>query len=57
MSERAQELVAIIVAVCAFLYASSMDYEDAVSDRDVYCEQVRSNAWPDFKPEADCKEE
>ena len=57
MSERAQELVAIIVAVCAFLYASSMDYEDAVSDRDVYCEQVRNNAWPDFKPEADCKEE
>ena len=57
MSERAQEVVAIIVAVCAFLYASSMDYEDAVSDRDVYCKQVSSNIWPDYKPEIDCEEE
>ena len=35
MSERAQEVLAIVFAMIAFLFASSMDYEDAVSDMDV----------------------
>ena len=57
MSERAQEILAIVFAVIVFLYASSMDYEDAVSDMDVYCKQVSSNIWTDYNPEVDCEEE
>ena len=57
MSERAQEILAIVFAVIVFLYASSMDYEDAVSDMDVYCIEVSSNIWPDYNPEVDCEEE
>ena len=57
MSERAQEVLAIVFAVIAVLYVSSMDYEDAVSDMDVYCKQVSSNIWPDYNPEVDCEEE
>ena len=57
MSERAQVMLAIVFAVIVFLYASSMDYEDAVSDMDVYCKQVSSNIWPDYNPEVDCEEE
>ena len=57
MSERAQEILAIVFAVIVFLYASSMDYEDAVSDMDVYCKQVSSYIWPDYNPKVACEEE
>lgn len=56
MTEKTQEIVAIVFAAIAFLTASSMDYEDAVSDMEVYCKQVSNKVWPDFKPEANCEE-
>lgn len=56
MTENTREIVAIVFAAIAFLAASSMDYEDAVSDMDVYCEQVSNKVWPDFKPETNCEE-
>jgi len=36
----------LLVLVCI---VSSMDYNDQLASQELYCEMVRSGAWPDFK--------
>lgn len=28
---------------------SKMDYDDAVLERDAYCENVKAHVWPDYR--------
>jgi hypothetical protein len=56
MTDKAREALTILFFTILFLAASSSDYEDAVADAQFYCEQVRGNVWPDFKPETNCED-
>jgi hypothetical protein len=38
-------LLAIAAALCI---AGSGDYQEAVAQQDLYCQQVRNGQWPDF---------
>lgn len=35
--------------VGSLLFAGGMDYADAVSERNAYCDMVESGAWPDYR--------
>jgi len=38
-----------LVALCLFLAVSTMDYEDELAERELYCDMVKEGKWPDYK--------
>jgi len=38
-----------LVALCGWLAVSTMDYEDELAERDLYCDMVEKGHWPDYK--------
>lgn len=49
-------IAAIVIAV-ALLYAGSVDAESAEKQQEVYCDMVKTKAWPDYNGNYDelCK--
>ena len=39
----------ISVALFLFLAVSTMDYEDELAERELYCDMVKEGKWPDYK--------
>ena len=46
-----------LVAQCLFMAVSTMDYEDELAERELYCDMVKEGKWPDYKgiAERECK--
>lgn len=42
-----------LVALCLFMAVSTMDYEDELAERELYCDMVKEGKWPDYKGIAD----
>ena len=38
-----------LVALCLFLAVSTMDYEDELAERELYCDMVKEGKWPDYQ--------
>lgn len=51
-----EEAVIIAFLLLVMVIVQKNDFEDQVQELENYCEHVRSNAWPDYKPETDCTE-
>ncbi|QDP58271.1 MAG: hypothetical protein Unbinned8622contig1005_12 [Prokaryotic dsDNA virus sp.] len=47
-------LFAVAAIALSYNYMGNGDYAEAVKAQQVYCDNVASGAWPDYK-EADCK--
>ena len=54
--DRLKEAVIIAFLLLVMVIVHDMDFEDQVQELNNYCEHVRSNAWPDYKPETNCTE-
>jgi hypothetical protein len=55
MIEKFKFIGAIVFVVAAFCIVGEMDYQDEIKEEQRYCSMVGSGAWPNFKPEIDCK--
>lgn len=53
---RLEEAVIIAFLLLVMVIVQKNDFEDQVQELENYCELVRSNAWPDYKPETNCTE-
>ena len=53
---RLEEAVIIAFLLLVMVIVQKNDFEDQVQELENYCELVRSNTWPDYKPETDCTE-
>ncbi len=42
------KLFLILLAVASICVVGQMDYEDAVSQEQLYCKNVREGVWPDY---------
>ena len=38
-----------MVVLCGFLAVGTMDYEDELAERELYCDMVNEGRWPDYK--------
>lgn len=40
---------AALAMLAAFGFAGQMDYEDALAQQALYCDNVKSGVWPDYE--------
>jgi hypothetical protein len=55
MIEKLKFIGAIFFVLAAYVILGELDYQDAIEQEQHYCEMVGSGAWPNFKPEINCK--
>ena len=49
--------IGFALAVIGYLIVSEMDYEDALLQERIYCENVRDGVWPNYNTEIECHEQ
>lgn len=55
MSRTTKTLASLAFILAALGIVGHYDYEDSVAQDQHYCDMVREGAWPNFKPEVNCK--
>lgn len=55
MIEKLKFIGAIVFVFAAYGIVGEMDYQDEIKQEQHYCGMVGSGAWPNYKPEIDCK--
>ena len=38
-----------MIFLCGFGTVGTMDYEDELAERELYCDMVKEGKWPDYK--------
>ena len=50
MSDIPEHFLALIAVIIASMFlVGTSEYEDALADQQIYCENVSSGAWPDYE--------
>lgn len=55
MIEKLKFIGAIVFVVAAYGIVGELDYQDAIEQEKHYCGMVKSGAWPNYKPEIECR--
>jgi hypothetical protein len=50
-----QKIILILLFLYSILWVSDRALKDEVAEQKHYCDMVRTKAWPDFRPEINCK--
>lgn len=55
MIEKIKFIGAIVFVAVAYGIVGELDYQDAIKQDQHYCGMVKSGAWPNYKPEIECR--
>ena len=44
-----------LTVLCGALWLSDQELKDEIREQQNYCDMLKAEAWPDFRPEVNCK--
>lgn len=55
MIEKLKFIGAIVFVIVAYGIVGELDYQEELKQEQHYCGMVKSGAWPNYKPEIECR--
>ena len=50
-----QKIILVLLFLYSILWVSDQALKDEIREQQHYCDMVSAKAWPDFRPEINCK--